>query len=455
MVNVVPLLLLTLFTRWVGVLSREASWPRLMRLGGWVYAMTSVWVAVSLLGGWSPLWPVLPLALLGWASTAAAPRRVIEPMLDVLAAFVFAALSIPPLTLLATLGLVLLVLILGELVAHLQPKSMMWAVRGILRAAMALMLAAGVALLVGSIAVRWHDQPTARHSLFTPSMGVMLPTDDVQRIELATGATAWLRASHRPETGMGALVFHGAHPMGSRQKAARVIRRALVTAGYTALLVDHPGYGQTPLPPLDAPIDAWDPLPTQEAALRVLAQQPGVERIVIIGHSMGCVDVLRLLARGDQGIIRDKVVQAVLFGAGARDVDDRIDYWRHRFLSDRHLPSDALSADQIDAIRQRYYHADVVAQQLGSEHPPILFVRFDQEFANIRAGRGPLYAMLPGAKRVWDLRATHYFSTSDINVVQLAIGDVAVAGRVASRLRQLALDREADRADVTDGRAGR
>lgn len=442
MTNVAPLLVLTLLARWVGVLSRDSSRSRVLRLAGWAYAMGSVWLAAGLLGAYTPLWPTLPLALLGWASSAAVPRRVIEPAADVLAAFVFAALAVPPLTFTATLGLVLIVLIVGELAEHLRPRGAARTVRIVLRGASALLLAAGLGLLVGSIVVDWHDEPTARHSLFTPSLGIMLPRDDVQRIELETGATAWLRPSRETDSGMGALVFHGAHPMGSRQKAARVIRRALAAAGYTVLLVDHPGYGGTPLPPLDSPLEAWDPLATQEAALRVLAQQPGVERIVVVGHSMGCVDVLRLLARGEQGFIRGKVVQAVLFGAAAGNTDERADYWRGRFLSDRHLPGGALSADRIDAIRQRFYDAEALARQLGPEHPPILFACFEREFVNIRAGRDALYALLPGRRQRWDIRATHYFSTSDFNVVRLAVGDTAVAARVSDRLRQLASEHD-------------
>ncbi len=282
-------------TRWLGEVARGVEAPRAAQLGGWVWAMGSVWLAAALLGAWAPAWPVLPLALLGWASVAAAPRRLVELTSDVLAAFVFAALAVPALPLLATFGLALLVLVGGEALHRLRPR------RKIRRSAIEVGATVAVLLAGYAAACAWAQQdmnPRPIHGLFTPSVGVMLPFDPAERVDLDTGAAAWLAEPHRPQWGSsgprrGALVFHGADSDGSHQKAARVLRRALLSAGYMVLLVDHPGYGQSPTPALDAPIEAWDPLPTALAGLRVLTGQLGASRIMIVGHSMGCVDALR------------------------------------------------------------------------------------------------------------------------------------------------------------------
>ena len=43
---------------------------------------------------------------------------------------------------------------------------------------------------------------------------------------------------------------------------------------------------------------AWDPLPTDLAAYRVLSDMLGVGSITVVGHSMGNFDVLALLGAG-------------------------------------------------------------------------------------------------------------------------------------------------------------
>ena len=130
----------------------------------------------------------------------------------------------------------------------------------------------------------------------------------------------------------------------------------------------------------------------------------------------------------------------VLFGGAVQEPDPqdpRDAYWQKRFLTDRRLSADALDAQQVRAIRERYYMVDAFTRQLQPNHVPVLFVRFGCEFNEIRNHRDQLQASFVGRMEVWEFHATHYFSTTDHAPLRMVVGDVAVTRRLAERFRGL------------------
>jgi pimeloyl-ACP methyl ester carboxylesterase len=264
-----------------------------------------------------------------------------------------------------------------------------------------------------------------------PSVGITRAYPG-ERIELETGSVAWLNRPAGRSSALGALLFHGAHGAGSMQVAASVLRRALVEAGFVVLAVDHPGYGQSPTPEVGAGIEVWDPLPSALEALERLGSTSGVEEIVLVGHSMGCTDVLRVLGTGP------KVRKAILFGANLPSNTERdVEYWYRRFHSDRWM-SDRIPMSDYREIRRRYSDSRAAVQALPRDHGPILFVRFGREHADIMDTRDEYYALIPGSKALWVFEdSTHYFSVRSL-VHGLMVGNTRISRRLADRLAAVA-----------------
>ena len=224
----------------------------------------------------------------------------------------------------------------------------------------------------------------------------------------------------------GALLFHGNHPAGSQQRAATVLRRALVSAGWVVLAIDRPGYGDSPCPDAGASLEAWDPLPAALAAFNWLQHADGVKGVVAIGRSLGCDDVARLLAagRGPRG--------AILFGAGLPDGSEAEQYWYGRFHDSRRM-EERTTLERFREIRDRYYDIGRFARGLDPGHPEIVLGFFGDEHANIAATRDRLHALLPGPTRIWRIDGTHYFSSYSLK--GLIVGDTRVTRAVSRWLR--------------------
>jgi pimeloyl-ACP methyl ester carboxylesterase len=240
----------------------------------------------------------------------------------------------------------------------------------------------------------------------------------------------------------GALVFHGADPAGARQRAAEVLRRALLDAGYTVLTVEHPGYGESPPPGAADPKSVWDPLATGQAALELLTSLPRVAGIYLVGHSMGTVDVIRLLGR------QPNVDGAILFGAGMHDPPGQLsEYWYERFHKDRRLTY-RLSRTEVIELQRLYYDDRALLGLLAADHPPIVFARFEKEWRNIASTREEVYGLLPGRKRAWDIaNSSHYFSV--FSQSGLLLGDTRVARALVRRFAELHdPDRDTARTDA-------
>lgn len=104
--------------------------------------------------------------------------------------------------------------------------------------------------------------------------------------------------------------------------------RALAAAGFRAVAVDLPGYGDSAAmgaPDLDALVDG----------VRAVMGEVGAPRTVLVGHSMGGMVAQELLARDRRGV--DALVLActsAAFGAPGGD-------WQAKFVAERLAPLDA------------------------------------------------------------------------------------------------------------------
>jgi pimeloyl-ACP methyl ester carboxylesterase len=196
------------------------------------------------------------------------------------------------------------------------------------------------------------------------------------------------------------------------------------------LSVDHPGYGLSPPPNTDGDVEDWDPRRTGLAALRVLSIELGYDRIVLVGHSMGNREVLRLLEDSRAGA-------GFLLGAAFRtDPPSRDDYWYDRFHQTRRL-TDRVSRPEWRRIVDAYYSTRSLVASLGVDHQPVVLTHFGFEWGNVRAGRDSLAESLPGRKTVYHLRAsTHYLSS--FQVWRYLIADTRVTRRLSQQLQTLA-----------------
>ena len=107
-----------------------------------------------------------------------------------------------------------------------------------------------------------------------------------------------------------ALSFHGANAAGSLQSAARTLAQGVQLAGLQLYAIDHPGFGASPVPAKDAPVDAWDPAHLTNAVLLQM-QRDGCKSITVIGHSQGVTEALRVLTSNTPDVSR-----AYVLGAG-------------------------------------------------------------------------------------------------------------------------------------------
>jgi pimeloyl-ACP methyl ester carboxylesterase len=239
------------------------------------------------------------------------------------------------------------------------------------------------------------------------------------KITLDSGAAAWWKRPRRTQNAKGALLFHGADSGGARQPAVFVIRKILMSAGYAVLSVDHPGYGASPLPFPRAEAEDWNPAPTALAAHAFLERE-GARPVLAVGHSMGCSDALRLAAAGAS------LEAVVLFGAGRQDAE-REDYWHRRFRRDRRMSED-MPLETFRKVR-RFYDAHAHARALPPYHPPVLFVEFGREHADVAEGRLAVFEAIPGRKARARLDTGHYFDA--VSLGPLVLGRFGSTRRAA------------------------
>lgn len=419
--------------RLAGAPLRRTS-PVLLRGVGWILCATATWAVAGAAGAWFPLWPAAAVGLVGAVLGGRADRQIpsrrewaalrpiVRPSAWLIAdAAILAMAAIHSFPWLEDAWAARMV---GALTAW-------WALEVVLTVRKPpLRLAAGVAgglvLVLAVMEYRPRLDPLRPPLAYLPFAGATADCGGVP-LRLSTGHAAWL---NRPSghSGLGALVFHGAHPQGSRQPAACVLRRALVDAGYTVLAVDHAGFGQSPAPAIDAPLDAWDPMAADLAALARLRSEPGVRSVIAVGHSMGTQDAVRLVAQED-------IALAILFGAADTPRRDE-DYSYMRFHRDRGL-SDTLPRARWEEITLRFYDWSRVLDQLTAGHPLVIFGVLEHEWPNLKTWRMPTYNRIPEPARLWTVQgASHYFSSSEISGV--VVGDTRVSNELVEGFRQVA-----------------
>jgi pimeloyl-ACP methyl ester carboxylesterase len=397
---------------------------------GWLLCTIGVWMAAGAMGAWFPLWPVLVLGAIGALSDSRKQHARLWIVSDIIVIVVCGLFSIPPLKITSVAGTALVAAGIGFCIDSLLVRSS----KRMRAIALALLL---IPFLVIGLTkprifrngVRLLADMVEHNRLFYVGL---TPAHKGKRVVLSTGAVAWLDRPQSKKPFWGAIFFHGAHSNASRQASAIIVRRALVEAGFTVLAVDHPGYGDSPNPSADAGVDEWDPLPTALAALDLFLAISDVQEVIAVGHSMGAVEVLRLLS------ISPRLRAAVLCGAALinkTDSPERANYWYNRFHTERKMRG-RLSADKVLKIRKRFYGEGRFVSILDNNHPPIVLVQFGSEWPEIVAGRKTLYDALPGQKTIWDLSdSTHYFSS--YGVAELVLGDTSVTRALASKFRLL------------------
>ncbi len=206
------------------------------------------------------------------------------------------------------------------------------------------------------------------------------------------GSVYW--QARYPEASASCVVsFHGASAQGSLQSTARTLGRAAQRAGLRMFAIDHPGFGASPAPAVSAAVDAWDPAHLTTAVLAEMAVA-GCEDTMVLGHSQGVTEALRVLTSNTPGVSSVLVLGAGLYEEGP----EQENYWYERFHIDRKL-ADRMDRERWKLIRDLYYLnqefcGDTVAGQSYRDVKPFHFVLFDREHANLVATREKLWNCL-------------------------------------------------------------
>lgn len=415
-----------LFLRFAGAVVRVEDHHWAMRLSGWLSCMVGMWLLASAAGAWSPLWIALALAAAGSAIHLGSRSAWTFVAFDVAAIVVFSLVALPRLD-----NVTLLLVAAGAGCAgYFMDRAAIllhWKLRLGIHAVQCLGIVTAVAAFVQVAPTMpvfaWHAASPAAWLHIA-----VAPTPQVRRTELVGGVVAWIERPRKNGPAPGAVFFHGAHRDGAHQPAAKVVRRALLDAGFVVISLDHPGFGASPLPNEDH-VEAWDPLPAKEEALRLAREAADDRPVIVVGHSMGCLDVMRALA------VHTDIDAALLFGGAVNVPRPDDEEWAERFYVDRQI-TEPMEPELITEIRKRLYDAHVIASALPDDLPPVLFVHFGIEHENVVIGRDHLAAMFPNELTHWHFHgATHYFNAWRRGGV--LVGDRRVASRLADRLREL------------------
>jgi pimeloyl-ACP methyl ester carboxylesterase len=400
---------------------------------GWLLCAVAGWLVASASGALSPVWLVF---VLGFGAALIDFRRSHQKIWSGVDAVVVLSAG-----LFSVLWVDWIVLLWFALLATGFGFTIDLAIRRFskrltVRAVATMMVITFLGLVVGAAQFSYPTHPRLLLSMLYNGGFLhagILPVTDGERIVLATGAVAWLERRSLRGPFPGALLFHGADAEGSRQSSAIVLKKALLDAGFVVLSVDHPGYGESPVPAPVSKVSAWDPLPTGLAALETLQSVPNIDKIYAMGHSMGSTDVLRLVN------IEGGLTEAMVFGGALSGYPANMDdYWYKRFHTDRRM-RDYISRDTFIKIREQYGLRKVL-DGVTSDHVPIEFVRFERDWPDIIGGRDALYDAIPGRKNGWTLVGSHHYFNSH-KLPHFVLVDTRVISSLIDRFRRVAQPR--------------
>jgi pimeloyl-ACP methyl ester carboxylesterase len=398
-------------------------------LSYWCLNPFSIWLFVSALGGYTPIWPALIIGIIESLIYFVKKDEKLIYLADILQILLLGYISIPMINIYV---LFIGVIIWMSLIIFLNIAMQKIPLKGQISCCLA------PVIIVGVLGIGWRHILKNQVKIFKeyfPNIGITFPHNG-DRIVLDTGAVGWFDKSKEKGPYDAALFFHGANPEGARQPAAIILRRALSDAGIAVLSVDYIGFGETPVPPKNVHISKWDPLPHALSGLKTLYSKKEVDKVFVMGHSMGSGSVVWLLGQNQ------KIKGAVIFGGGidskkGEKIEPISDYWYKRFHSDRKMKY-MLSKKEIMAIDEKY-STEIGLTTLTKDHASILFVYFENEWPDLIKARQNLYEAIPGKKKIWNLNgSTHYFSS--IKYGNFIIGDTRVAKRVANRMKLLKTD---------------
>ncbi len=404
------LIAIALCLRVVGVVLRVTAHP-LAWVPGWILCLLATWGMAGAAGIALPVWMILPIAFVGaWMELREGDAWWILQG-DAVLLLLLATLAVPT-PHWSTMAIVLVGIAPGWMIIEAAVRSSPPLLRH-------LALAAGIVGVAG-LAMRtpFTPDPLASHLPVAHQLTVT-PRCEGEPVTLPGGMVAWFHVPNGTGPHPGALLLHGAHPLGSRQPAQCSLVRSFLHIGHAVLSVDHPGYGESPAPGPRAAIEEWDPLPGYHAAYEWLASHDRVSAVeAVAGHSMGSVGAIRLLSE------RPEIPRTFLFGAALDDPPARDPYWHERFHTDRGL-SFEVPFEQWQEIRDRYFSFAHAARAMPPDHGQVVFVEYGWEWDNLEEVRDRQYERIPGSKAHWRIeRSTHYFTVGTWHGLLVADGGV-------------------------------
>lgn len=398
--------------RWIGA-AAAGSGAGPFRWLGLPLLPAATWLAAGAVGILVPAWmavAAVPLVL----GVAAAPwddRSIVA--VDAALVVVAGLASLPPLSIGASL-----LAAAGTAAVWLGVDALARVSGGVGRAA-----ALAGAALAALAAVEFVDRAGDRdlYSLREAAPGLaVVPTCGGERVEVRPGTVGWLDRPRGSAPHPTALFLHGAEPRGGRQPVACAVRRTLLARGYAVLALDHPGYGASAVPDSGASVERWDPVARAMSALDWIRAEPDLAAELVVAHSMGAVDAVRMAAAE-----LDDVSALVLIGAAlSEEVQGDQEYWYERFHRDRSL-THRVTREQWREIEDRFYSARRALEEMRPDHPPVVFAEAEREWEHLLELREEFFRRIPGEKERRRLEgASHYLNSFRIRNELVTDADV-------------------------------
>ncbi len=388
-----------------GTLQPQAGLHRHLAAGLWLGM--AAWIAGALLEAWVPLWQMLLIGLAaGVGASAVQPwmKWATRPAADLFVIAALGTLSVVPIAWVRLTAAAAAFMAAGYALDRLTRRVTVRAQR------ILWLMPVALTVLMG-LSVRQEEdfgsRLLAQDPLFPMRLALAAPLPGM-RVPLPSGAAAWLLTVPEGKPVGTAIFLHGNNPGAARQPAAIALQGALLRAGFNAMTVEMPGYGASPNPSAAAAVDEWDPTVGPREALAYIntTGRTSPNSTIVVGHSAG-VDIALLWLRNGVTVQETYLFSGTIGGPPLSPEDaTRI------FQRERRIPCCMLD-QTVKQIDDRFYAgADRYAAELPPNHALIQFVKMEIEYADVAAGRQPLYAAIPAPKAACTLAGvTHYMNT--------------------------------------------